>query len=95
MAKFQRTGTAWEGVGHISSQHDDVLQKISEGVIDSVSIGYTVESFETIKAGRSKTIGGREFTAGDSDLRVVGAFSIHEVSLVAVPADAAARIRSA
>jgi hypothetical protein len=60
----------------------------------AVSPGYSVENYVDIPPGKTQTIDGRSYTAGARTLRVTTAWTIREVSLVAIGADPAALTRS-
>jgi HK97 family phage prohead protease len=74
---------------------NDAWALVTDGHARSVSVGYRILEQTEIRAGQSKTVSGKLFTApADSPLRVVSRWSLKEVSLVPVPADTAAGIRS-
>jgi hypothetical protein len=70
--------------------------KVEAGVIRYLSIGYRNHAWEIVNPKTSATIKGRTFTNdGDVPLRVVTEWSVHEISLVSIPADSNASIRTA
>ncbi len=75
-------------------QAEEAWLLVRDGHLTSVSIGYSIDDSEEIPAGQSRTIGGRTFVAKNGPLRIVKRWTVREVSLVTVPADAAATIRS-
>lgn len=58
-----------------------------DGHLVTNSIGYQVIEFDLIDVGKSKTIHGRSFTAGQQTLRVVSVWEPKESSAVCIPAD--------
>lgn len=83
----------------VSESEQDVRTKIKEGHIDSVSIGYRTESESTVEIpkGANVTIDGvaykNEFTDG-YPMVVRTWWKTHELSLVAIGADEAAKFKS-
>lgn len=73
---------------------DRAWNKVKQGHITDVSAGYRVMDYVDIKPGTTATVNGREYTAGESTLRVTTKWSIREGSLVPVGADEAAKVRS-
>lgn len=67
--------------------------KVKQGVVTDVSVGYRAAEFKDIKAGRTEVINGRSFTAGDKGLRVTTKWHLREISLVPIGADSSAKIR--
>ncbi|MEM9766242.1 MAG: HK97 family phage prohead protease [Pseudomonadota bacterium] len=61
---------------------DGVLDKIEASILQSVSIGYVVNSFRDARGDDGRTV------------RTVTRFTLYEASLVALPVDPAARIRA-
>jgi len=75
---------------------EDAWQLASQRHLRTVSVGYRVLDSVDIPAGRTAVIGGRTFSApSNRQLSVVTRWTLTEVSLVPVPADAGAIIRSA
>jgi HK97 family phage prohead protease len=72
---------------------DKALTKIAEGHLTDVSVGYQVLKSVTLEPGETKKVGGTEFTAGASPLRITTQWRLFEVSLVPVGADEQAKIR--
>ncbi len=76
-----------EGMAEIRfSKREDVepiFQDVADGIIKSISVGYRVFSYDVKK------------TEGERDLYTARDWEPHEISLVAVPADAGSSIRSA
>lgn len=90
--EIRRSGARLVGVLHL---HDSAaFAKIRAGHLNSVSIGYEVLDREVIARGQTKVVDGVRFTAGDRPLHIVRRFRIRELSLVAIGADAAAKIDS-
>lgn len=72
----------------------NVFDKVADGHIRDNSIGYSVEAFQDIDPGESRTIGNREFTAGSEALRVVTKWKLRENSITPIGADEKAKMRS-
>ncbi|HUW30270.1 MAG TPA: HK97 family phage prohead protease, partial [Planctomycetota bacterium] len=68
--------------------------KVKQGHLRDVSIGYRVLEFEDIKPGQTKEIGGQKYTADQRTLRITTKFEVKELSLVPIGADANAKIRT-
>lgn len=66
-------------------ESDAVFQKVKDGILRKISIGYTVNQWEVVR-GKSKE---------DLDTYRAIDWEPYEISLVAVPADDAAQVRSA
>jgi len=67
--------------------------KVRQGHLRDVSVGYRVSEFTDIAPGKSAVVGGRRYTAEDRPLRVATRWALKEVSLVPIGADEAAKIR--
>jgi len=72
---------------------DSVWNKIRQGHITDVSVGYRVLESTDIQPGGKATIGGEEYTAGRRRLRIATRWQLKEVSVVPIGADAAAKMR--
>jgi hypothetical protein len=70
---------------------DEVWRLISQGHLRSLSVGYSIDDAVEIPAGRTETVNGRSFIG---PVRVVKRWTVRETSLVVIPADTAATIRS-
>jgi HK97 family phage prohead protease len=68
------------GTVHISDSRPDIRQKIADGSISGTSIGFTAQW-------RDSTENGRRYRVADS-------ITLHEASLVVIPADNGSRLRS-
>lgn len=66
-----------------------------QGHLTDVSAGYVVVEFTDIPAGRSATVKGRSYTAGQRTLRIATRWRLREVSLIPIGADENAKIRGA
>lgn len=83
----------WEARGIIASpvNADDPLegiwQRVVQGHLRAVSIGYNVHEFVDIPPGSAQNINGRNFEAGNRVLRVSTRWQAHELSLTPIPAD--------
>ena len=69
--------------------------KVRQGHLTDVSVGYQVREFTDIPAGQTSTVGGKQYTAGKRSLRISTAWTLREGSLVPIGADPAAKIREA
>jgi hypothetical protein len=94
-------GDRLEGLITFGKDIDDVVEgiwrRIEQGHLRRVSVGYdyTRADYVTIPAGETQTVAGRSFTApADRDLRVVFRWRLRELSLVVIPADARAQLKS-
>lgn len=97
MTQPRRDAMGWTMRGEIGHgpAEDSIAQKISRGFLTGVSIGYTVQERKRLKPGESISVGGRVIrNDGESYLIVATRWRLFEVSIVAVPADDGARIRS-
>lgn len=90
-----------EGTITVGKDLDDVVEgiwkRIEQGHLRRVSVGYDYsrEDYVTIPAGETSSVGGRSFTAPkERDLRVVKKWSLRELSLVVIPADARAQLKA-
>lgn len=86
-------------VGRLVFARDDeradmVWNKVRQGHITDVSVGYRVDSFQDIEPGESATVEGRTFTAEKRRLRVTTGWTIKEASVVPIGADEFAKMRS-
>jgi phage head maturation protease len=75
----------------VSSAEPAIKTKVDEGDIKSLSVGYRIASKRYIPEGKTETIEGRSFIG---PMNIVDRWRVAEVSLVAIPADKLARIRS-
>lgn len=87
-------GPALIGRAHFSrvAEGEAAWIKVAEGHLTDVSVGYEINSAISIEAGKTATVGGREFSG---PLRVVTDWSLRELSLCPLGADQAAKARSA
>ncbi len=72
---------------------DRVWNKVRQGHLRDVSIGYHVSNSVDIEAGKSATVGGRLYTAGALRLRIATAWQMKELSVVPIGADELAKTR--
>ena len=91
---------AHEVTGHVvfgtDERSDLAFQKVREGHLTDVSVGYSVEpgGFLDIPPEGSAVVDGRKFTAGaQRTLRVTTRWNVREVSMVPVGADQNAKVR--
>lgn len=73
-----------------SAEANDALDGVRDGHITDVSVGYDVLKRQHVKAGETKTIGGRTY---EGPVNVVTKWRLREVSLTPIGADAQAKLR--
>jgi Mu-like prophage major head subunit gpT len=76
-----------------NARADDAFNKIAQGHLTDVSVGYRANNYVDIPAGETQTINGKTYTAGPRVLRVTTDWTLREVSLVPIGADEMAKIR--
>lgn len=82
----------------LDNEAEGIWKRVDQGLLRSGSVGYFYErkDYETIPAGETRTIGGRTFTASkERAKRIVKRWDLLEYSMVVVPADSRATLRSA
>lgn len=72
---------------------DRAWNKVSQGHVTDVSVGYRAVEYTDIKPNTTKRVGGRNYTARDRTLRITTKWKLREASLVPIGADEAANIR--
>lgn len=85
-------------VARLSFARDDedaerAWNKVRQGHITDVSVGYRVLESVEIQPKQSAVVSGRTFTAGQRRLRVATRWALREVSVVPIGADTAAKMR--
>lgn len=73
---------------------EKVWNKVRQGHLTDVSIGYRSLEYTDIKPGQSGVVNGRTYKAGPRGLRVTTKYLIREGSVTPIGADAAAKMRS-
>ncbi len=73
---------------------DKVWNKVRQGHLTDVSIGYQITQSVRLEPNTKANIGGREFAAGPRPMRVATQYVIREGSSVVIGADQAAKIRA-
>ena len=88
-------GSKMRGRLHFADDEDveRYWQKIVQGHVTDVSIGYRVDESTEVPAGESKKIKGREYTAKKGPLRVTTKWTLRELSVVPIGADPKAKLR--
>lgn len=88
-------GGALIGTLHFAGddESEKAWQKVRDGHITDVSVGYRVVDYTDIEPGKKAVIAGREYTAGKYPLRVSTRWELKEGSLVPIGADPGAKIR--
>ena len=72
---------------------DRAWNKVRQGHLDAVSVGYRAVEFVDIAPNKTATIAGRQYTAGSRSLRVTTQWQQKELSLTPVGADPRAKVR--
>jgi hypothetical protein len=72
---------------------DASWNKVRQGHLDAVSVGYRAVDFTDIEPNKSATVAGRQYTAGSRPLRITTRWQVKELSLVPIGADPGAKIR--
>jgi hypothetical protein len=72
---------------------DRTWNKVRQGHLTDVSVGYRVLERTDIKPYKSATVGGKKYTAGERTLRVATRWRLLEVSPTPIGADQAAKFR--
>lgn len=76
-------------------ESDKIFKKVADGHIRDNSIGYRVLTFEKLQPGETRTIRGREWTAGpDRPMKIATEWELHENSITPIGADSTAKMRS-
>lgn len=94
---FEQNNGEWLGrlfFAEGDERADRAWNKVRQGHLTDVSIGYRVREFKSVPPGKSAKIGEREYTAGNKELRVATSWEVKEVSLVPIGADDMAKIRA-
>lgn len=73
---------------------EGIWRRVTQRHLRSVSAGYQAVEFTDIPAGQSREVNGQSYTAGQRMLRVTTRWQLREISMVVIPADDNARIRS-
>lgn len=76
-------------------QVEPIWNKVRQGHLSDVSVGYRVREETTIPAGQSQEVAGRKYKATTKPLRIATAWAMRELSVVPVGADLLTKIRSA
>jgi len=74
---------------------DKAFNKVRQGHLTDVSVGYRVDDYVDIPPGKSQEVDGRMYEAGERTLRISKLWTGKESSLVPIGADEEAKIRSA
>jgi len=85
-------------VGRLEFAQDDqdadrAWNKVRQGHLTDVSVGYRVVEATEVEPGNTASVGGREYKAGKTRLRIATAWRLREVSVVPIGADQAAKTR--
>lgn len=76
-------------------ESDKIFKKVVDGHIRDNSIGYRVMAYEKLQPGESRTIRGREWTAGpDRPMKIATDWELRENSITPIGADSTAKMRS-
>lgn len=90
----QIVGRLYFAEGPKDSPEERIWQKVRQGHITDVSVGYRVDDYVDIPPGTTQTVGGRTYTARKLTLRVSTNWTPREGSVVPIGADEFAKIRS-
>jgi HK97 family phage prohead protease len=95
VTNIRKTDSGIVGTLRFASDADSerAWQLVREGHLTDVSVGYRVDNYVDIPAGKSQDVGGRTYTAKNKPLRVATEWRLREVSLVPIGADEEAKIR--
>lgn len=74
-------------------QSERAWKLVRQGHLTDVSVGYRVDNYVDIPPGKSQTINGKPYTAGQRTLRVSTEWTPKEGSLVPIGADPKAKVR--
>ena len=94
--EIRKDGTDTVGRLHFAEDDEDserAWNKVRQGHVTDVSVGYRVIASTEIQAGQTAKIKGREWKAGSRMLRVATKWKLREASLVPIGADEAAKMR--
>ena len=89
---FRQSGDSWDAT--LEFGDNKIADKVRDGFLDAVSIGYMSRENVTIQPGETAMVNGRSFTAGQRPLVVSTEWQVYEISVVPIGADPTARIRS-
>ena len=73
---------------------DAIWNKVRQGHLRDVSIGYRSIEYVDIPPGQSRNVAGKTYTAGERTLRITTRFQVNEASVTPIGADRATKIRS-
>jgi len=73
---------------------DRAWNKVKQGHLRDLSVGYWVDESTDVPAGQTATVAGREFRAEKRLLRIATRWSLRETSLVVIGADQAAKLET-
>ncbi len=85
-------------VGRLFFAHDDeradkAWNKVRQGHVTDVSVGYRIYESTTIEPGQTATVASRKFTAGNRAMKIATRWTAKEGSLLAIGADQGSKIR--
>lgn len=95
--EFRRLGGQWRArlfFAEGDEAADMAWNKVRQGHLDAVSVGYRVLESVEIPPGERHAVDGKTYRADERTLRVVTKWEVKEVSLVPIGADDKAKIRS-
>jgi hypothetical protein len=93
---IRRDGNSIVGTLHFAEGDeaaDRAWNKVRQGHLTDISVGYRASQFNDIPAGQSGSVNGKTYTAGQRVLRITTKWKAREGSLVPIGADEAAKIR--
>jgi len=88
-----------EVIGRIRFLKDDPISErawklVRDGHQKDLSVGYRAEQYTDIPPGETRSVAGKQYTAGKRRMRITTSYRIREVSLVPIGADQQAKIRA-
>lgn len=95
---IKREGGTWVGRAYFAEGDEDAdkaWNKVRQGHLRDVSVGYRTTDYQDIPAGTSATVNGRTYTAGQRTLRISRRWEAKELSLVPIGADSNTKVRTA
>lgn len=93
----RQDGSRWLGRAFFADKDDEAERawnKVRQGHLRDVSIGYRAVDYEDIPPNTSRTVDGKEYTARDRWLRITRTWEAKELSVVPIGADERAKVRA-
>lgn len=90
----QLIGRLYFAEGPADSPEERAWQKVRQGHLTDVSVGYKSTNFVDIPPGKTQRVAGRNFTAGQRTQRITTQWTPRETSVTPIGADQAAKMRA-